>query len=113
MDILQLLELFRDEENPDVSETYIDDEHITTLSKDDLIKHMNHLKIDVLKACRLGMIDPHTENLCKLLYFANRHEAQKKEAAKTAPGPSTSQTGDDGPSTKKLRKDSKDSTTVR
>ena len=86
MDILALLELYRDEENPDVSGTYVDEEHIMTLSKDELIKQTNHLKIDILKVCRLGMIDPQTENLCKLFYCANRHEARKKEPAKRCLG---------------------------
>ena len=40
MDMLKLLEPFQEEENPDLTDGYIDDDHITTLSKDDIIgKH--------------------------------------------------------------------------
>ena len=86
----------------------MDEEH-DIIKTDDLIKQTNHLKIDKLKVCRLGMIDPQTENLCKLFYFANSHEA-RKEPAKAVPGPSTSQAGDDGSWEQKLKKKN---TTVR
>ena len=70
MDILKLLELYREEENPDLSESMCEGDNVTTLAKDEIINRMTSLNVDVLKTCRLGLIDPARENLCKLLHFA-------------------------------------------
>ena len=37
VNIVKLLELFRDKEFPDLTETYIEDDHISTLSKEEII----------------------------------------------------------------------------
>ena len=87
VNIVKLLELFRDEEFPDLSETYIEDDHITTLSKEEIISKMKGFNVDALQVCRLGLINPEPENMCKLLHFAMRlndkGENSSSKSAKT------------------------------
>ena len=111
MDMLKLMECFRDEENPDLSDCYFDDDNITTLSKEEILEKASSLNVDILKMCRLGMIDPETENLCKLLYFAKRM-ASKNDTSVTADTSKHQKTSDEvsGPSSKKAKKET---TTVR
>ena len=88
MDVVKLLKLYCDEK----TQVYRDDGHIT-LSKDDIIAKMSTLNIDVLKACRLGMIDPEPKNLCKLLHFATRLAASKDNTAGLSKSQKTSDEG--------------------
>ena len=105
MDMLKLMECFRDEENPDLSDCYFDDDNITTLSKEEILEKASSLNVDILKMCRLGMIYPEPENLCKLLYFAKRM-ASKNDTSVTAGTSKHQKTSDEvsGPSSKKAKK---------
>ena len=65
---MKVLELYRDNDDPQLRE--LDGKPLETLSKDENLDELKKRGIDGLRLCRLGLIDPRPEFLCRLLSYA-------------------------------------------
>ena len=94
--MVQILELYRDNDDPDLGE--LDGKSLQTLSRDENLQCLKERGIDGLRLCRLGLIDPRPEFLCRLLHYAI--ELEETEAGCSTPGVSE----EAGPAKKKQKK---------
>lgn len=94
---IQVLKKFRGNDDPELSK--VDGKSIETLSKEELMKHLEQCGINGGELCDLGAIDPRQENLAALLHYA----LEVKEAQ--APGTSgvTAKKPDEEPPAKKVK----------
>lgn len=65
--MLRVLELYREDSDPEISE--LDGKALSTFSKEECLAELEKRGIDGLKLCRLGLIDPRPEELCKLVHY--------------------------------------------
>ena len=66
--MVKVLELCRDNDDPQLRE--LNGKPLETLSKDENLDELKKRGIDGLRLCRLGLIDPRPEFLCRLLSYA-------------------------------------------
>lgn len=89
---LEILEKFRDIDDPELSE--LNGNTVSILSKDECVEELKKRKIDALKLCKIGGIDPRTENLCKILHFAMELEASTSKSEEPPKKKKKEQTSD-------------------
>ena len=98
--MVRILELYRDNDDPELR--VLNGKTLETFSREENLHELKIRNIDGLRLCRLGLIDPRPEFLCRLLHYAL--ELEEAEAKAEAEG-STSEAPDNaGPAKKKQKK---------
>lgn len=90
--MFKILDLYRDNVDPELNN--LKGKCLSTFSKEECLTELKDLKVDGLKLCRIGGIDPSPEYLCRILHYAIQAEAIEKESSKEK---------DAGPSPKKAK----------
>ncbi|MEW8547306.1 MAG: hypothetical protein AB2693_27680 [Candidatus Thiodiazotropha sp.] len=67
--MIKILELYRDNDDPDLCDLS-DGRALATLKQDEVLSELKKRRVDGLKLCRIGLIDPQLEQLCRLLHYA-------------------------------------------
>ena len=85
--MVRILELYRDNDDPELR--VLNGMSLETFSRQEKLQGLKNRNIDGLILCRLGLIDPRPEFLCRLLLYAlELEEAEAKAEAADNAGPS-------------------------
>ena len=94
--MVRILELYRDNDDPELR--VLNGKTLETFSREENLHELKIRNIDGLRLCRLGLIDPRPEFLCRLLHYALELEEAEAEG-------STSEAPDNaGPAKKRQKK---------
>lgn len=82
--MIKILGMYRDNSDPELS--VLDGQALSTLSKEECLNELKKVNVDGLQLCRLGLIDPRPEELCKLVHYARSITEEEPQAGTSKGG---------------------------